>query len=63
MDMPGTSVCLRCATYTHDDAEGNWLFGGPALDWFFANLDGVGNNGVKDHARVHAGEIVTKITH
>jgi phosphodiesterase/alkaline phosphatase D-like protein len=46
----------------HDDAAGNELQGGSDLDWFFANTDGVGNNGVKDKIKgLRAGEIVTKI--
>jgi hypothetical protein len=51
------------ATTVHDDAAGNVLEGGPAPDWFFANLDGVGNNGVMDKVkRRQRGEIVTDIT-
>ena len=50
-------------TTVHDDAAGNHLEGGPGLDWFFANLDGVDNNNVKDKlAARKAGEIVTRIT-
>ncbi len=51
------------ASTVHDDGAGNLLDGGPGLDWFFANLTGVGNNGVKD--KIHGlkpGEIVTGIT-
>jgi hypothetical protein len=51
------------ATTVHDDAAGNQLDGGSELDWFFANLDGVGNHGVKDHVGgLHAGEVITHIT-
>jgi hypothetical protein len=33
------------------------------MDWFFANLDGVGNDGVKDEIHgLKPGEIVTRIT-
>lgn len=47
----------------HDDAAGNQLDGGSGLDWYFANLDGVGNNGVKDKVKKpKPGEIVTTIT-
>jgi hypothetical protein len=35
------------ASTVHDDGAGNRLEGGPRLDWYFANLDGVGNDGVK----------------
>jgi hypothetical protein len=46
----------------HDDGSGNALDGGPALDWFFANRDGTGNNGVADRVRhLRPGEIVTPI--
>jgi hypothetical protein len=38
---------LNVAT-VHDDGAGNELDGGPGFDWFFANLDGIGNNGVVD---------------
>ena len=51
------------ASTVHDDGAGNLLDGGPGLDWFFANLNGIGNNGVKD--KIHGlkpGEIVTGIT-
>src|SRR5258708_7633117 len=34
------------ATTVHDDGAGNDRESGDGLDWFFANLDGVGNNGV-----------------
>ena len=52
---------LTIAT-AHDDAAGNQLDGGSELDWFFANLDGVGNGGVKDKAsKLKTNEILTKI--
>jgi hypothetical protein len=35
-------------TTVFDDGLGNTITGGTALDWIFANTDGVGNNGVKD---------------
>lgn len=38
---------LTSAT-VHDDGVGNTLLGRGDVDWFFANLDGVGNNGIKD---------------
>jgi hypothetical protein len=51
------------ASTVHDDGAGNLLEGGPALDWFFANLDGVGNGGIKDMIRGRRlREIVTLIT-
>jgi hypothetical protein len=51
------------ASTVQDDGDGNFLVGGPGLDWFFANLDGVGNDGVKDQIRGRKpGEIVTNIT-
>jgi fibronectin-binding autotransporter adhesin len=47
----------------HDDAAGNQLDGGSGMDWFFANLDGVGNDGVKDTiGNKKPGEIVIVIT-
>ena len=51
------------ASTVHDDGAGNRLEGGPGLDWYFANLDGVGNNAVEDvlEGRRH-GEVVTPIT-
>jgi hypothetical protein len=46
-----------------DDGAGNDLVGGPGLDWFFANLDGVGNDGIRDQIRGRKhGEIVTSVT-
>jgi hypothetical protein len=52
---------LAIAT-AHDDAAGNQLDGGSELDWFFANLDGVGNGGVKDKvSKLKTDEILTKI--
>jgi hypothetical protein len=51
------------ASTVQDDEAGNVLVGGPGLDWFFANLDGVGNDGVKDQIRGRKpGEIVTGVT-
>jgi Ca2+-binding RTX toxin-like protein len=51
------------ATTAHDDGAGNQLNNGHALDWFFANLDGVGNNGVRDKINAYRnGGKVTKIT-
>jgi hypothetical protein len=46
----------------HDDGAGNVLEGGAGPDWFFANLDGIGNNGIMDlvHGR-KPGEILTSI--
>jgi hypothetical protein len=60
--LGGGAYPLSSAT-VHDDAAGNYLQGGPGQDWFFANLDGIGNNNVKD--QIHggqAGEVVTHIT-
>jgi hypothetical protein len=54
--------CFLNATTVQDDGAGNLLEGGPALDWFFANLDGTGNGGVKDRITgLLPGEIVTRI--
>jgi hypothetical protein len=51
------------ASTVHDDGAGNVLEGGPAPDWFFANLDGVDNGGIKDKVKGRKpGEIVTRIT-
>jgi len=51
------------ATTVHDDGAGNHLEGGPALDWYFANLDGVGNNSIKDKVDGRKGsEVLTHIT-
>jgi hypothetical protein len=50
------------ATTVYDDGAGNSLEGGPALDWFFANIDGVGNNGVKDKVTASRGDVITHIT-
>jgi hypothetical protein len=53
---------LNAAT-VHDDGAGNLLEGGAGLDWFFANLDGVGNHGVLDRVTGRKpGEILTGIT-
>jgi hypothetical protein len=52
---------LNAAT-VHEDGAGNELEGGPGLDWFFANLDGIGNNGVVDKVTgLKPGEIRTGI--
>jgi hypothetical protein len=51
------------ASTVQDDGDGNLLVGGPGMDWFFANVDGVGNDGVRD--KIHGlkpGEIVIGIT-
>jgi hypothetical protein len=51
------------ASTVHDDGAGNLLEGGAALDWFFANLDGIGNSGVLDRVTGRKpGEILTDIT-
>jgi hypothetical protein len=53
---------LNAAT-VHDDGSGNLLEGGAGLDWFFANLDGVGNDGVRDRVTGRKpGEVLTSIT-
>jgi Ca2+-binding RTX toxin-like protein len=53
---------LTSAT-VHDDGAGNYLEGGPGMDWYFANLNGIGNNGVEDvlEGRKSA-EVVTPTT-
>jgi hypothetical protein len=51
------------ASTVHDDGAGNLLDGGPGLDWFFANLDGNGNNGVLDRVTGRRlGEVLTNTT-
>jgi hypothetical protein len=51
------------ASTVHDDGAGNHLDGGLALDWYFANLDGIGNNGVLDKVTGRKlGEVLTGIT-
>jgi len=53
---------LNAAT-VHADGAGNVLEGGSGLDWFFANLDGIDNNGVKDRVTGRKpGEVLTGIT-
>jgi hypothetical protein len=53
---------LNAAT-VHDDGAGNLLDGGSGLDWFFANLDGIGNNGLLDRVTGRQPfEVVTAIT-
>jgi len=49
------------ATTVHDDGAGNQLDGGAARDWIFANIDGIGNNGVKDKV-TGFGNVITHIT-
>jgi hypothetical protein len=39
------------ASTVHNDGAGNVLVGGPRRDWFFAKLDGVGKDGVRDQIR------------
>jgi hypothetical protein len=51
------------ASTVHDDGTGNLLEGGAGLDWYFANLDGNGNNGILDRVTGRKpGEILTTIT-
>jgi hypothetical protein len=51
------------APTVHDDGAGNLLDGGPGLDWFFANLDENGNNGVLDRVTgLKPGEVRTNTT-
>jgi hypothetical protein len=51
------------ASTVHDVGSGNLLEGGAGLDWYFANLDGIGNNGVLDTVTGRKpGEILTTIT-
>jgi Ca2+-binding RTX toxin-like protein len=51
------------ASTVHASGAGDQLNGGPGMDWFFANLDGIGNNGVKDHlGGSRPEEVTTKIT-
>jgi hypothetical protein len=51
------------ASTVRDDGAGNVLEGGPGLDWYFANLDGIDNNGVKDSVQDRKpDEILTRIT-
>jgi MBG domain (YGX type)/RTX calcium-binding nonapeptide repeat (4 copies) len=61
-DGQNGSFVLTSST-VHDDGVGNYLIGGSGLDWFLANVDGVGNNGKKDRVRdLRPNEIVTLIT-
>jgi hypothetical protein len=47
----------------HASGTADHLEGGPAMDWFFANLDGIGNNGKRDTLDdLQTGEVVTRIT-
>jgi hypothetical protein len=51
------------ASTVHDDGSGDLLEGGAGLDWYFANLDGTGNNGVLDRVKGRKpGEILTTLT-
>ena len=51
------------ATTVHDDGVGNKVDVGPGLDWLFVNLDGIGNNGVKDKVGGNtSGDYFTPIT-
>jgi hypothetical protein len=57
------AATMHNAATVHDDGAGNQLDGGPGQDWFFANLDGIGNNGVVDKVTGRKpGEILTGIT-
>jgi hypothetical protein len=49
------------ATTVHDDGAGNSIDSGPGRNWVFANTDGIGNNGVKDHVS-GSGYVLTHIT-
>jgi hypothetical protein len=50
------------ASTVQDDGVIDTLDGGAGLDWYFANLDGPGNNGITDRIRrLEPGEIVTHI--
>jgi Ca2+-binding RTX toxin-like protein len=47
-----------------DDGCQNQMSAGPGLDWFFANLDGIGNSGNKDRVSgIHNGiDVITRVT-
>jgi hypothetical protein len=54
---------LLNASTVHDSGAGDQLDGGPGMEWFFANLDGIDNNGVKDKVNgSKPGEVTTRIT-
>jgi hypothetical protein len=54
---------LLNASTVQDSGAGDQLDGGPGMEWFFANLDGIGNGGVKDKlSGLKPGEVVTRIT-
>src|SRR5262249_53456579 len=54
---------LLNASTVHDSGAGDQLDGGPGMEWFFANLDGIGNAGVKDKINgLKPGDVVTRIT-
>ena len=54
------SYVLNAST-VHDSGAGDQLDGGPAMDWFFANVSG--NNGVKDQVNgTRPGEVITPIS-
>jgi hypothetical protein len=56
------SYVLNAST-VHDSGAGDQLDGGPGMAWFFANLDGIGNNGVKDKLNgSKPGQVITRIT-
>jgi hypothetical protein len=56
------SYLLNTST-VHDSGAGNQLDGGPGMEWFFANLDGIDNNGVKDKLNgAKSAEVITRIT-
>ena len=57
----GTDVLS--ASTVHASGAGDQLDGGPGMEWFFANLDGVDNNGVTDKLNgFKPGEVITRIT-
>jgi hypothetical protein len=54
---------LLNASTVHASGAGDQLDGGPGMEWFFANLDGIGNDGVKDKLDgAKPGEVITHIT-
>jgi hypothetical protein len=54
---------LLNASTVHDSGSGDQLDGGPGMELFFANLDEIGNDGVKDKLNgAKPGEVITSIT-
>ena len=62
MHVPGTQDHYLTTSTVKSDGSENELKGGSGMDWYFANLDGVGNNGRKDKVTgKSSNEIVTSV--